>query len=712
MYDTLWALVAGRGKVVSKSELLSAVWSDSFVEEGSVAQNIFVLRKLLAQDYPGQEAIETVARTGYRFRPSVTEVNEEAAPPLGPPQTTVRYRTAWWAVAAGVGLLAIGSVAGIVMAKRTSSPAHGELRLAILDFRNLSGSKDADWLGQALPELLSTDLALGTKVDVLPGESVARAQRELGLAATDGLSRETIRKIEQDLDCDRILTASYLVTNGDVHIDLHLVDAHTGRTISSSSITRPESSLQSLVAGASTALRPRLGSPARTSEEDAALSSSLASNPQAYRLYIEGEQLFRLAEVPRATDALEKSIALDPNFPLSRALLAASYRASGLKSQSREQSDAALALMQNAPHDVRLETEAQIFSLRREGSKAEAAYAELLRIHPDDENFGMLYIRALQENDKPKEALAEAERWVRRSKGPVNPRLYMMAADVSDVIGDFKSAGEWSQKAIEESNRRGALILAGRGYTTLAETQLNRHLNEEALQSAARGLEVARSVKDETGTLRALNRLGQVNTAMGRLDEAQKYLEQSLQMETATGEIHRQIHTLGALGYVASKRGNHRDALDFFHRQVALAERYKRKTYLVDARMGLAKELSITRDFPAAEKLFNDLIAEGADAQKGDIIVEAHLELAEMRVEQRRYNDALQHTHDALASAGEKFPLLRLKTLQAQAFAQMRSGKKRDAEGSLKLSAPLLEPVHDPEAAQQNAKAWSELRRH
>ena len=58
----LEVLARHAGKVVSKDELLAAVWPDVTVEEGNLAKVVFTLRKEL-----GDDAIETVPRRGYRL---------------------------------------------------------------------------------------------------------------------------------------------------------------------------------------------------------------------------------------------------------------------------------------------------------------------------------------------------------------------------------------------------------------------------------------------------------------------------------------------------------------------------------------------------------------------------------------------------------------------------------------------------------------------
>ena len=72
-FDLLLLLVEGRGRVLTKKELMSVLWSDTFVEEANLSFQISALRKVLDED--GTEWIETLPRYGYRFKGEVSEVD-------------------------------------------------------------------------------------------------------------------------------------------------------------------------------------------------------------------------------------------------------------------------------------------------------------------------------------------------------------------------------------------------------------------------------------------------------------------------------------------------------------------------------------------------------------------------------------------------------------------------------------------------------------
>jgi Transcriptional regulatory protein, C terminal len=70
--DTLLLLLENHGHIVGKDELLKRVWAGTFVEEHTVAQTVFTLRKALENTPEGQPYIETPAtrlplrRAGHR----------------------------------------------------------------------------------------------------------------------------------------------------------------------------------------------------------------------------------------------------------------------------------------------------------------------------------------------------------------------------------------------------------------------------------------------------------------------------------------------------------------------------------------------------------------------------------------------------------------------------------------------------------------------
>src|SRR4030095_9048397 len=85
-FETLRVLLERHGTLVSKRDLMNAVWPDTAVEENNLVRNISALRKALGEKATARQYIETVPRVGYRFvaRLSGSAADEavRAPPPL------------------------------------------------------------------------------------------------------------------------------------------------------------------------------------------------------------------------------------------------------------------------------------------------------------------------------------------------------------------------------------------------------------------------------------------------------------------------------------------------------------------------------------------------------------------------------------------------------------------------------------------------------
>src|SRR5262245_35389020 len=130
VFDTLWMLVKEEGRVVSKSELMEAIWADAFVEESNVSQNIYTLRRTLGVDEQGRQFIETIPRRGYRFAVPVKLLEEASnggrsannpqafaatqtglATPQAPAEKEIRPRSALrYALFAGLGVMILSAL--------------------------------------------------------------------------------------------------------------------------------------------------------------------------------------------------------------------------------------------------------------------------------------------------------------------------------------------------------------------------------------------------------------------------------------------------------------------------------------------------------------------------------------------------------------------------------------------------------------------------
>ena len=74
-FDTLLYFLENPGRALTKDEMMAAIWDDTFVEEGNLAQYVSRLRKVL--DSNGHSYIQTLPKKGYRFEADVQVVDEK-----------------------------------------------------------------------------------------------------------------------------------------------------------------------------------------------------------------------------------------------------------------------------------------------------------------------------------------------------------------------------------------------------------------------------------------------------------------------------------------------------------------------------------------------------------------------------------------------------------------------------------------------------------
>jgi DNA-binding winged helix-turn-helix (wHTH) protein/tetratricopeptide (TPR) repeat protein len=84
-FDLLFYLVENPDRVLSKDELLSAVWPGRVVEESNLSQTVFVLRKTLDAGAGNESVIATSAGRGYRVALPVRVVARTAQPTVSEP---------------------------------------------------------------------------------------------------------------------------------------------------------------------------------------------------------------------------------------------------------------------------------------------------------------------------------------------------------------------------------------------------------------------------------------------------------------------------------------------------------------------------------------------------------------------------------------------------------------------------------------------------
>jgi len=324
-FQTLLILVENPGRVVEKEELLQKIWPDTFVEEATLAQNVFTLRKQLHDDRQEAPYIETVPKRGYRFAAPV-QVVDLAAPEsradseqatIAAPSRPATHSLARRWIALTVTIVAL--LGGLVTWHFRPRPLARRPLLAVLPVENLTGDLNREFLSDGLTEELIAQLG-----SLDPGKLGVIARTS---SMTYKGSSKTVPQIAQELGVDYLLEGSIREAGGKLRVTEQLVRGRDQTHLWAQSYDRDLGNLiemQTEIAGSvASSIELRLTDATRTR-----LASANPVNPVAYQAYLQGRFYWntRTREgLLKSIDYYNQALQLDPANARAYAGLADAY---------------------------------------------------------------------------------------------------------------------------------------------------------------------------------------------------------------------------------------------------------------------------------------------------------------------------------------------------------------------------------------------------
>ena len=323
--ELLIVLLENRGEVVSKSELLEAVWEETYVEESVLSNNVYILRKTLSELGAGKNLIQTVPRRGYRFvgnsgEPSDVDESEIVV------ERHVFRQTIIEEILGELESRVPKTVSinqNLKIAEREFSGNSRESinSIAVFPLVNDSGDTDLDYLSEGIAESLIDNLSLLPRLRVMARTTAFRYK------TCGGNDIFSPQQIGAELDVEAIVTGRIRSFNNSLTIKIELVSTADAAQLWGDQYSREFDDVleiqTEIVREISGKLRLNL-----TGRETKHFPRLDTASVEAYHFYLKGRYFWnkRTAEwMKKGIECFEQALDCDPNYALAYSGLADSY---------------------------------------------------------------------------------------------------------------------------------------------------------------------------------------------------------------------------------------------------------------------------------------------------------------------------------------------------------------------------------------------------
>jgi TolB-like protein len=423
VFDLLAYLVQNRDRVVSKDDLLSAVWGGRVVSESTVTSHINAVRKAVGDSGEEQRLIRTVARKGFRFVGDVTAAKDHAS-----------------------------VEAGLVGQDKSSAPGLAlpdKPALAVLPFHNLSGDPEQDYFADGIVEDVITALSRIRWLFVIARNSSFTYKGR----AVD------VKQIGRELGVGYVLEGSVRKATNRVRITGQLIDAGTGTHLWAERFEGTLDDIFELQDQVATSVVGAIAPQLERAEIERAKRKPTASL-SAYDYYLRAMAKFNHGtreSIDEALPFLNEAVRLDPDFASAYAMAAWCHlwrKVNGWMTDRGAETAEGLRLARRAVELGRDDAVALArggHALAHFAGDLDAGIALLDRARMLNPNLAAAwflggFLRAWHgETDGAIELFAQAMRL-----SPVDPEMYRIQAGMAMVYlfaGQFDVASSWAEKS-------------------------------------------------------------------------------------------------------------------------------------------------------------------------------------------------------------------------------------------------------------------------
>lgn len=516
-FDVLEFLVENAGKVLTKDEILGAVWSGNFVEESNLPVHISKLRKSLGESNEWR-FIETVQGTGYRFVAPVTYSQESE----------------WHLAANGEGCDSARWIP--VLAPSLNS-------IAVLPFEDRGSDSTNEYLIDGFTEGIINGLSHVPGLKVISRNTVFRYKD----CRLDG-----VKHVGDALGVSKIITGRIRLFDKRISVSVELIQPEDDTQIWGCHFERPFDAIIDVQNEIVSAVSSRLISPRVATN---GLARNTTENAESYRLFLMGRYLLQkrtLSDVSKAIEYFRKSLLHCPtNIYAHAEMVNGLHYLHVLDRLSRTEvlesikpSLQKLTALDQSVDIVQLMYGRMKLNLDWKTDAAEYHVREALRLNPNFVDAHYAYAEIMALLDRPSCAIRHAHQIL--ALDPISLLSLKQVGRIFYKVGEFSTSISFLNDAHEmEPGDFETSLLLGASYAELGEYQTSiKFLQQsfaghptietlsmigyvEALAGEMAGANhiIERMKKELTNHQGHAISLARVYTAMGEKDDAFEYLE-------------------------------------------------------------------------------------------------------------------------------------------------------------------------------------------
>ena len=327
-FQILTLLIRHGNEIVTKDDLMKAVWPDTFVGEDNLSSHIFMLRKALGERAQDHRYIVTVPGKGYRLAESVRTITEPEVDILAASHSRVQVQVEqtkpWgWISLAVVLLLSVAAGTYHFFLRRPSRLTPKDT-VVLADFANSTGDSVFDG---TLRQGMAVQLAQSPFLSLISEQRIGKTLRLMGRAADAPLTPETAREVCERTGSAAVLEGSIASLGSEYVVGLRAEECGTGDILDVEQVqaARKEDVLNAL-SQIAVEFRTRVGESLTTIEKHSTpLAEATTSSLDALKAYSEGVKVGFSSSLVAGVPYLREAVAIDPDFATAHGQLGIFY---------------------------------------------------------------------------------------------------------------------------------------------------------------------------------------------------------------------------------------------------------------------------------------------------------------------------------------------------------------------------------------------------